>query len=406
MEPSKPPANSTDRLEFVDALRGFALFGVLGANLFIFSGFIYMTDAQQAALPTAVLDKVVYLLELVLVENKFMGLFAFLFGVSFWLFLDRLRQRGVAGAGLFYRRLLWLFVFGAIHGWLFWCFDILRFYALWGLLLPLFLRVSNKTLLSAALFCAVLAPALIRGFMSLLMPPSADDSAMNALALQAFASADYVNFLRVNWLYDWYLTLDVSQIAYQVAVLGRLLLGLYAARRLVFTDLRSHYKLFRTTLIVGAVVGLAGNILIAGHYLESEATGVFVLPFVRRLIAESGYLGLTLAYAAGLALLFQRARGARTLQLLAPLGRMALTSYLVQTLFALWLFYGFMPGPKLMAKIGPVWLLPIWFVEYAIQVWFASAWLRRFRFGPAEWLWRSLTYWKIQPFRTAERPGG
>jgi uncharacterized protein len=110
MEPSKPPPHRTDRLEYVDTLRGFALFGVLRANLFIFSGFSYMTDGQRAALPTASLDKMVYLLELIFVENKFMGLFAFLFGVSFWLFLDRLRQRGVAGTGLFYRRLLWLFV--------------------------------------------------------------------------------------------------------------------------------------------------------------------------------------------------------------------------------------------------------------------------------------------------------
>ncbi len=105
METSKPPTQKTDRLEYVDALRGFALFGVLGANLFIFSGFDYMSEAQRAVLPTASLDKIVYFLELILVENKFMGLFAFLFGVSFWLFLDRLRQRGVAGTGLFYRRL-------------------------------------------------------------------------------------------------------------------------------------------------------------------------------------------------------------------------------------------------------------------------------------------------------------
>jgi uncharacterized protein len=406
MEPSKPATQRTDRLEYVDALRGFALFGVLGANLFIFSGFTYMTDAQRAALPTASLDKVVYLLELILVENKFMGLFAFLFGVSFWLFLDRLSQRGVAGTGLFYRRLLWLFLFGAIHGWLFWCFDILRFYALWGLLLPLFVRVSNKALLSAVLFCAVLAPALISGFRSLLLPPSAADSTIDALALQAFSSPDYVDFLRANWRYDWYLTISVGQIAYQVAVLGRLLLGLYAARSLVLANLRSHYTLFRTVLIVGAAVGLGGNILVAGHYLDSAATGSFLLPFGRRLIAELGYLGLTLAYAAGLALLFQTTRWGRPLHFLTPVGRMALTCYLLQTLFGLWLFYGFIPGPNLMGRIGPVWLLPIWLGEYAIQLWFASAWLRRFRFGPAEWLWRSLTYWKVQPFRMAVRVSG
>ncbi|MCA1637794.1 MAG: DUF418 domain-containing protein [Acidobacteria bacterium] len=87
----------------------------------------------------------------------------------------------------------------------------------------------------------------------------------------------------------------------------------------------------------------------------------------------------------------------------APVGRMALTCFLLQTLFGLWLFYGFMPGPNLMGKIGPLWLILVWVSGYVIQVWFASFWLRHFRFGPAEWLWRSLTYWKIQPLRLAAR---
>ena len=403
MEPSKLPTNITNRLEYVDTLRGFALFGVLGANLFIFSGFTYMSDAQRAMLSTASVDKVVYLLELIFIENKFMGLFSFLFGISFWLFLNRANARGANGTSLFYRRLGWLFLIGAVHGWLFWCFDILRFYALWGLLLPLFLRVSGKMLLGSALFFAILAPALISGFRSLMLGPVVTDPNIDAVTLQAFSSGSFLDVLHANWIYDWFLTLSVGQLAYQVAIFGRLLLGLYAARSLVLFDLRSHSTLFRNVLIVGAIVGLGGNILVAGRYLDSPVTGGFLLPFGRGLITQVGYLGLTLAYAAAVALLFQTDRWVRPLRFLAPVGQMALTCYLLQTLFGLWLFYGFMPGPKLMGRIGPVWLLPIWFGEYALQVWFASAWLRRFRFGPAEWLWRSLTYSKIQPLRTPER---
>ncbi len=82
-----------------------------------------------------------------------------------------------------------------------------------------------------------------------------------------------------------------------------------------------------------------------------------------------------------------------------PVGRMALTCYLFQTLLGLWLFYGFMPGPDLMATIGPTWLVLVWVIGYLAQVWLASVWLRHFRFGPAEWLWRSLTYWKRRPLR-------
>ena len=398
MHPQISP--SPDRVDFVDALRGFALLGVFAANLLIFSGYYYMTDAQKAMLPTVNADKVIYLLETIFVENKFMGLFSFLFGVSFWLFLDRVNARGTDGTRLFYRRLWWLFVIGLIHGWLLWCFDILRFYALWGLLLPLFVRVSNKKLLSAAFFFALLAPALIRGLHSLLAGPAVSGSGMDTLALDIFSSGSYMEVLRVNWLYDWYLTLSIGQLAYQVAILGRLLLGLYAGRALIFADLTLHARLFRAVLICGAIVGIGGNVVFAGQFLDAAAVrGGFLFPFVRRLIVELGYLGLTLAFASGLALLFRTTRGKRVLQVLSPIGRMALTCYLTQTLFALWLFYGFMPGLNLMGKVGPSWLVLIWLGGYALQVWLASAWLRHFRFGPAEWFWRSLTYWKRQSLR-------
>ena len=392
--------NAADRLEYVDALRGFALLGVFAANLLIFSGFTYMSDEQRMTLSTAGVDRVVHILELVFIENKFMGLFSILFGVSFWLFLGRSRLEGFNKIGLFYSRLAWLFVIGAVHGWLFWAFDILRFYALWGLLLPLFLKVSNKILLSSALFFALLAPALIVGFRSLLMGPAPSDPTIDDVALKAFSHGSYTEFIRVNWRYDWYLTLSIGQIAYQVAILGRLLLGLYAARALILSDLEGHKVLFRVLLICGGVIGLGGNILTFGPFLEpSAATGGFFLPFIRRLIAESGYLGLAVAYASALAIIFQTAKWRRFLVALAPVGRMALTCYLFQTLFGLWLFYGFMPGPHLMGMLGPVWLVPVWVLGYALQVWLASIWLRFFRFGPAEWLWRSMTYWKVQPFK-------
>ena len=89
-----------ERLDYIDSLRGFALFGVFGANLFIFSGLAYMTDAQKAALPTAGIDRTVQFLELIFIETKFMGLFALLFGVSFWLFLSSVRARGLEGTAL------------------------------------------------------------------------------------------------------------------------------------------------------------------------------------------------------------------------------------------------------------------------------------------------------------------
>lgn len=398
MQPAKVAAS--ERLDYIDSLRGFALFGVFGANLFIFSGLSYMTDAQKAALPTAAIDRTVQFLELVFIETKFMGLFALLFGVSFWLFLSSVRARGLEGTALFYRRIFWLFVFGSIHGWLLWAFDILQFYALWAILLPLFLRVSLRALFAWAIAFAIVAPALVSGIQSVTFwGHLVDPATANAAARQGFASPDYVQMLRANYLYNWYLTLSFGQIGYQVAVFGRLLFGLFLARTGVMMDLHRYRRVFVWTLVCGGAYGLVANYFDASGILEPPRGSGFVWPFTARLIEESGYLSLSLSYASALALLFQAPWG-RWVRMLRSMGRLALTFYLGQTLFGLWLFYGFMPGPHLFARTGAVWLVPIWFGGYALQVAIADWWLKHFRFGPAEWLWRCLTYWKLQTFRT------
>lgn len=264
----------------------------------------------------------------------------------------------------------------------------------------IFTNITEKAI-ELSDICAVIGPALIKAFEIGLAGPRPPDPRIDELALQAFSSGSYLEMIRVNWLYDWYLTLSVGQIAYQLAIFGRFLLGLYAARTLLLSDLKSHHTLFSKLAIWGGLVGLGANIVTAGHFLDPLAARGFVFPFLRRSIAEIGFLSLTVAYASGLALLFQTTRWQNRLRVLAPVGQMALTSYLLQTLIGLWWFYGFMPGPNLMAKVGPTWLVLIWLSLYALQVWLASVWLRRFRFGPVEWVWRSLTYWKRQSLKSS-----
>src|SRR5262245_1816148 len=186
-----------------------------------------MSTDQLAALLGGPLDGPASYVEQFFIENKFMGLFSFLFGISFWLFLERVRSRSSAPLTLFYRRIFWLFVIGAVHGWLFWCFDILRFYALWAILLPLFVPVAPRRLLAVALVTAVLVPAMVSGANTWLGDSDANPFDYDAMALAAFSSGTFRQFLAANWRYDWYLTLDIGQIGYQVAVFGRLLLGLY-----------------------------------------------------------------------------------------------------------------------------------------------------------------------------------
>ena len=393
-------APAAGRLEFVDSLRGFALFGVFWANLQIFSGIEYLTDAQRAPLLRGRLDSVAYFFERFFIENKFMGLFSLLFGISFWLFLSRVSGRSASATALFYRRIFWLFVIGAIHGWLLWCFDILRFYALWAVLLPLFVRTAPRRLLGIALATGVLLPALVAAANVLLTHPATATTDYDAMAFAAFRGGSYREVLKENWRYDWYLTLSIGQIAYQVAVFGRLLLGLYAARTLDLGNLGRHRTLLRKVLLLGGLAGLVGSSIFAGKLLTGAPENRW-LAFSRRLLVEGGQLGLTLAYASALALTFLVARWKRVLRLLAPMGQMALTWYLLQTLFGIWMFYGFAHRPALMGKAGPAGLAGLAVAGFVVQVVLARAWMTRFRFGPAEWCWRSLTYGKVQPFRLA-----
>jgi uncharacterized protein len=395
MRDFRDPRSAAGRLEFVDSLRGFALFGVFGANLLIFSGIAYMTDEQRASLFGGPLDTLAYFLERLFIENKFIGLFSFLFGISFWLFLNRVGSRSASPTTLFYRRIFWLFAIGAIHGWLLWCFDVLRFYALWAVLLPLFVRTTPRRLLSVAMITAVLLPALVAAANVWLIRPAAPD--LDAMALAAFSAGSYREALAANWRYDWYLTNSISQIGYQVAIFGRLLLGLYVARTLDLANLAGYRTLLRRVLVVGAAAGLVGNTIFAGGLLSG--TDSPSLAFVRRFLVEGGQLGLTLAYASAVALAFLVVSWRRVIRLLAPIGQMALTWYLLQTVFGIWMFYGFAHGPALMGRVGPASLAAVCAVGFGVQVAFARRWMRRFRFGPAEWCWRSLTYGELQPFR-------
>jgi uncharacterized protein len=355
-----------------------------------------MTAAQRAELFTGPLDSSAYFLERFLIENKFMGLFSFLFGISFWLFICRTQTR--LGIGLFYRRIAWLFAIGLIHGALLWWGDILRFYALWALVLPFFARIAVRRLLAVAVAVGVLVPALIVGAHAWFLGSARPTTDYDALALAAFSSGTYYDVVVANLQYDAYLTFSVAQVVYQAGVFGRLLFGLYVARTLELGNLGVHRALLWRVAIVGGLVGAIGSTVFSLGLLATPIPDPS-LRFLRRWLVEGGQMGLTAAYAAGLALLFLSPYWQRGVRLLAPVGRMALTWYLLQTLFAVWLFYRFTGGPALIGKVPAAAVLGLALAGFGIQIVLAHAWLRRFRFGPAEWLWRTLTYWKVQPLR-------
>ena len=404
--PAPVPDSATpvrERHDLIDALRGFALGGVLMANLASFSLYEFLPDPARAALPVARFDALALQAMELLVNIKFITLFSLLFGLGFSLQMERAQASG--GLARFVRRLLILLVIGLLHSWFIWWGDILLTYAVVGLLLVCFRHAPDWMLLACGLALALVVPPLLSPYMREVLSDWPKQTEAYAAALQAFSSSSPAMALRGNLdMANW---ARVSNWALVCFVLGRFLLGYWAGRRGLFQQPLQHRALIARLFWGSLAMGIAMMLLQftqAGlreqvAWLDSEP-GKFVI----RMLLRAGPLALGIAYAAGFALLFLQPAWKTRMRVLVPMGRMALTHYLMQSVLGIVLFYGIGLG------IGPRWGVAGWLAAWALifsaQVGLSHWWLARFRFGPAEWLWRSLTYGRLQPMGTMRQAEG
>jgi uncharacterized protein len=392
---SLAPVAPPERVAALDVLRGLALFGVLAANVHsLFSTHWIRPDFAMDATP---LDAAAaYFVELV-IAGKAMTLLTFLFGLGFASQLLRADERGEDARPLFVRRLAALFLFGACHVTFLWWGDVTWTYALSGFALLAFRRRAPRTLLLWA-FALILVPRLIVAIPEVqdavyqALPHPADPRAFRAEVNAAIHGTDH---LTLAWAHVRHAFYFVAVIAawYFPWLVGRFLLGYYAGQRRLFdADGAAHLPLFRRLVPWGLAIGVAGaaarvvlgSSLMAGHELLLPARlGVILL-------LELSTLGLTAAYASIGILLLQRPRWRRALLVLAPVGRMPLTTYLSQSVAATFVFYGW--GLDRAGRTGAAGCLAISIAIFSLQIAAAHLWLRRFRYGPAEWLWRTLAY--------------
>jgi uncharacterized protein len=397
--PDTAPAQPSERIDVVDALRGAALAGVLMANLGPLSLYEFLTDAQKQALPTAAFDRVAVALMHLLVDGKAITVFSLLFGVGFALQLDRGGARDGERVGIFLRRVAVLLGIGLVHAYFVWWGDILVWYAAVGALMVPVRRASDRWIVAIAVAIALVIPPLVfahvRAFLA--PPPQAD---VYADALAAFATGGYADIVRQNAaLVDWSRRSNWALVGF---VGGRFLLGYWAARRGLLRDPAAHRVLLTRILQVSLALGIALSLLEATQEMVKAS-----VPFlaagpgnrVMRMALRATTLTLGVAYAVGFVLLFQVEPVRRVLRLLAPFGRMALTNYLTQSVLGIAIFYGI--GLGIGPRFGVAGWWTAWLVIFAAQVWASRIWLARYRYGPMEWLWRSLTYGSLQPLRVA-----
>ncbi len=403
------PVTVGERIEILDILRGFAMFGVLYANMHNFGVWHVLTDRGWH--DTAITFQQFF------IANKFFSLFSFLFGIGFALQFRRARSRGASFFRVYWRRLLWLFLIGSLHV-LIYPGDIVRLYAVLGFFLFLFHGRSSRTLvLDACVFFLVIPTVTLLGSGAQGSLPDPETSFMGVqeqrrqtlegLNLRQQQERAYANGTLVDVgitnLTNWPRHQSIFFV-HAWPAFGMFLLGLYAARRRLFDDVPANRRFIRRVMWWGLALGVVGNL--AHTILWWEEFRSLVLPVwgsvILRFAAAFGFPAMILFYAATMTLLAQRQAWKRGLAPFAAVGRMALTVYVFQSVLYTTLYYGY--GLGMYGKLGGAHILLLAVVVFPIEVLLCSLWLKHFRFGPLEWLWRSLTYWKRQPMRREQSP--
>jgi uncharacterized protein len=399
------PTAESERIVSLDVLRGFAVLGILVMNIQSFSmiGAAYLN-------PTAYGDftgvhRLVWTLSHMFADQKFLSIFSMLFGAGIVLLTQRREAAGLSAASLHYRRTFWLLVIGLAHGIFLWYGDILVTYALCAFLAYLFRKVRPVPLVivGGLIFLVPYGLYSFFGWSMQFWPPEAFEQSMANWIPSAEEVAADLSTYRGAWLGQVIDRLPLVAKHNSLVFLvfqgwragGLMLLGMALFKWGVLLARRSR-RFYAILATVGfgvgfplILIGLAKNSA-AGWSFEYSMFFGFRYNYI-------GSLGVALGYVA-VVMLLSMSPG-RFARLLAPVGRMAFTNYLMQTVICTTIFYGH--GFGLFGSVERGGQILIVFAVWVFQIWFSGAWLERFRIGPAEWLWRTLSYGRAQPMRRA-----
>lgn len=400
--PSLSPIDPNDRSEWLDALRGFALLGILLTNIVAFSGYAFLGPEARAALPWSGADGVLNYLQHALIEAKFYSLFSFLFGLGFAVQLHRAEARGGDFKTVFRRRMGWLLAFGLAHAIFVWFGDILNFYALLGFGLLLFRRASARKLLFWAIFFLTSPIWLYLAYLAYAQlahaPPANAPEASAAMRtiVDSYGQGDYADIVRSNamiYAFAWIRRIYRFQL---LRIFGMFLLGAWAGKIGLPLARDALRPLLKRWLWMGLAIGLPLNLAFAALGGNDALVPASMKGLLSIAAGSAGIPLLSLGYAAAFALYWRKLRGSG--HLFVASGRMALTHYLSQSVVCVLLFYGI--GFGWFQKTSVATSLLIATAVYLSLAWLCSTWLKRHPQGPMETLWRRLSYGPARRART------
>ena len=407
MNTTLTPTKQEDRIIMLDILRGFAIFGILMVNMMWFNTPVASLISANS-MWTAPADIATRFAIGFLFEGKFYLLFSMLFGYGFWLFLNKSNPEGKPILRIYAMRLFILLLIGIAHVLLLWPGDILIFYALLGFVLMLFRKAKDKTLIVWAVILIMVPVALIGLGVLVTLIPEAQMAMEQAMVEQDRIFKEMINKALIVYREGTFIEMmhmRISEYAlaangflfFHVNVLAMFLIGQYAARKGYLKNIPEHLPLFRKLCLWGFIIGIPVALFGAYASVFHDIYSANPVALLAMFLGSFGAPALTLAYVSGIILLIHKGYLARLKVWLAAVGRMALTNYLMHSIIASFLFYGC--GFGWYGQMPPwLGLIPI-FVIFGLQIPFSIFWLKHFRFGPFEWLWRSLTYLKWQPLK-------
>jgi len=409
------PVQAGERETFMDVLRGFAILGIFIANLGSGLSWYNEEDKLTGAFLVPGWDHKMTFLHHLFIEGKFYSIFSLLFGWGIALQIKRGIAKGVDSVPIIKRRLLFMLVLGFVHL-MIWPGDIVFFYGLLGFLLLPLRKFSNKTLLITG-GVLILSPILLYG-LKMLFPvlnfPSEKfyqaggwvEIHLSPQLKDVKSQEEYMEFVKnSNWwdvfksnvagfFYRYGYLFFISRIS---KVLGMFLIGYVIGRTDFYKNIMQHKKIVYWVIAVGFAIGLPANYFLA-HYISTAMGDYFQLKekgMYQTIVYALGVAPLALAYTGSFMLLFQNTWFKKTISFIAPVGKMAFSNYIMQSLIGNFVFLG--AGLGLMRTVGPVYYTLFGICIFIIQIVISTIWLRYFNYGPVEWLWRSATYKKWQP---------
>lgn len=409
-----PRAMAGNRIASLDFIRGIAVMGILAANIIAFGQpFAAYMYPDAFLVPHSEAEEWMWIAQFVLIDGKMRGLFTLLFGAGLYLFMEKAWSRG-EGRALQARRLGWLLLFGLGHFFLIWRGDILTFYALFGLVSLAAIRWAAKTQLVVGLLGYAAGMVLVGSFM--LSP--------YVIAETEFGEQPAYSEMREQLAADKGRALDHEMVEYRIISEGSY--GDFVAHNV--TDHKGDLPFnifvfgFETLplMLIGMALyrfGLFSGVMNTGRMLRWGSAGIVIGSGVTLLVAlwvrDAGFsywstlaafmslsalprLPVVLGLAAVLAVVGARASGWLAERVSAA-GRAAFTNYLGTSVLMLFVFHGW--GGGLFGALGRTELYLVMAASWLVMLAWSKPWLDRFRFGPLEWLWRCLTYWRLFPLR-------